>query len=85
MPSNKNPVFRKAIIPWYNSKTAYIILIIFMLLVFLFALAGISVSNEHPAYNGYVWVPVILLVFSAGIIIITMARLIKRYSRKSAK
>ncbi len=85
MPSNKNPVFRKAIIPWYNSITAYIIVIVFMLLVLLFALAGISVANEYPAYNGYVWVPVILLVLSAGIIITTMARLIKRYPRKSAR
>ncbi|MGD2186799.1 MAG: hypothetical protein PVI71_11760 [Desulfobacterales bacterium] len=85
MPSNKNPVFRKAIIPWYNSATACIIVIAFMLLVLLFALAGISVANEHPAYKDYVWVPIILLVLSAGIIITTMARLIKRYSRKSAR
>lgn len=82
MPFNKNPVFRKAIIPWYNSKTAHIIVIVFMLLVLLFALTGISVSKEYPAYNGYIWVPAILLVFSAGIIIITLARLIKRYTRK---
>jgi hypothetical protein len=85
MLSNKNPVFRKAIIPWYHSNTAYIIVILFMLLVLLFALAGISVAKPYPAYKGYVWVPAILLVFSAGIIIITVARLIKRYSRKSAK
>jgi len=85
MYSNKNPVFRKAIIPWYNSNTAYIIVIVFMLMVLLFALAGISVANAYPAYKSYVWVPAILLVFSAGIIITTMARLIKRYPRKSAK
>ena len=85
MPSDKNPVFRKAVIPWYNSKTAYIIVIVLLLLVFLFALAGISVSRENPAFTGYVWVPIILLVLSAGIIITTIARLIKRYTRKSAK
>jgi hypothetical protein len=59
MPSDKNPVFRKAVIPWYNSKTAYIIVIVFLLLVFLFAMVGI--------------------------IITTIARLIKRYTRKSTK
>ena len=85
MPSDKSPVFRKEIIPWYNSNTAYIILILFMLLVLLFASAGISVANGYPAYEGYVWVPIVLLVLSAGIIITTMARLIKRYFRKSAK
>jgi hypothetical protein len=81
MPSDKNPVFRKAVIPWYNSKTAYIIVIVFLLLVFLFAMVGISV----PEYSGYVWVPIILLVLSSGIIITTIARLIKRYTRKSTK
>jgi hypothetical protein len=79
MPSDKNPVFRKAVIPWYNSKTAYIIVIVFLLLVFLFAMVGI------PEYSGYVWVPIILLVLSSGIIITTIARLIKRYTRKSTK
>ena len=48
-------------------------------------MVGISVSREDPAYNGYVWVPIILLVLSAGIVITTIARLIKRYTRKSTK
>jgi hypothetical protein len=85
MLADKNPVFRKVIIPWYNSTSAYIIMIIFMLLVFFFALAGISVAREHPEYQGYVWVPAVLLAMSAGIIITTTARLIKRYSHKPAK
>jgi hypothetical protein len=85
MPSDKSPVFRKEIIPWYNSNTAYIIVIAFLLLVFIFAIVGISVTREDPAYNNYIWVPILLLVLSSGIIITTMARLIKRYTRKSAK
>jgi hypothetical protein len=85
MPSDKNPVFRKAVIPWYGSKTTYIIVIVFLLLVALFALVGISVSEDDPTYSGYVWVPIVLLVLSAGIIITTIARLIKRYTRKSTK
>jgi hypothetical protein len=48
-------------------------------------LAGISVAREHPEYQGYVWVPAVLLAMSAGIIITTTARLIKRYSHKPAK
>jgi hypothetical protein len=85
MLDDKNPVFRKAVIPWYNSTSIYIIMIIFMLLVFFFALAGISVAREYPEYLGYVWVPAVLLAMSAGIIIITAARLIKRHSRKSSR
>lgn len=85
MPADKNPVFRKAVIPWYKSTSAYIIVIIFMLLVFFFALAGISVARKFPEYHGYVWVPAVLLAMSAGIVVTTTARLIKRYSHKPAR
>ena len=85
MPSDKSPVFRKEIIPWYHSNTAYIIVIVFLLLVLLFAIVGISVTRENPTYNNFFWVPIILLVLSSGIIITTIARLISRYTRKSAK
>ena len=85
MPAEKNPVFRKAVIPWYKSTSAYIIMIILMLLVFFFALAGVLVAREFPEYKGYVWVPVVLLAMSAGIVITTAARLIKRYSHKTAR
>jgi hypothetical protein len=85
MSADKNPVFRKAIIPWYRATRAYIVVIIFMLLVFLFALTGIAVAREYHTYRGYVWVPALLLVLSAAIIITTTVRLIKRYSHKSAR
>ena len=85
MPADKDPVFRKAVIPWYKSTSAHIIMILCMLLVFFFALAGISVAREFPEYQGYVWVPAVLLVMSAGIIITTTARLIKRHSHKPTR
>ena len=85
MAADKNPVFRKAVIPWYKSTSAYIIMIMFMLLVFFFALAGISVAREFPEYQRYVWVPAVLLAMSAGIIIATTTRLIKRHSHKTAR
>jgi Kef-type K+ transport system membrane component KefB len=85
MPSDKNPVFRKVIIPWYNSTTVYIIVLIIMLLVLIFAMAGISVSRENSEYHRYVWVPALLLMITAVIIITTTARLIKRYTQKSTK
>ena len=78
MPSAKSPVFRKAIFPWYRSKTAYGITIAFMLMVFLFGLAGISVARTNTQFNGYIWVPMVLVVLSGGIITATTIRLIKR-------
>lgn len=82
MPSNKSPVFRKVIIPWYHSKTAYGMTITFMLLVFLFGLVGISVARENIAYAGYVWVPIVLVVLSGGTMIVNIVRLIRRHTFK---
>ena len=84
MPSKKDPVFRKAVIPWYHSSKIYIFAIIFMLLVFAFGIAGISVAQDIEAYNGYIWVPLLLVVMSAFMIVTTFYRLIKRYTTRSS-
>ena len=85
MPSKKDPVFRKAVIPWYRSSKIYIFAIVFMLLVFLFGLAGISVAQDIEAYRGYIWVPSLLVAISAFMIVTTTYRLIKRYITRTSK
>ena len=82
MPSEKSPVFRKPVIPWYQSKTAYGLTIAFMLIVLLVGLVGMSVTREIDAYNGYVWVPALLVVLSGSVIITNIIRLIRRYTSK---
>ena len=82
MPSEKNPVFRKRVIPWYHSRMAYGITIAFLLLVFVFGLAGISVSREHEQYTSYIWVPALLVILSGGLIVSTAIRLIRGYVSK---
>jgi hypothetical protein len=82
---DQNPLFRKVIVPWYDSETACYIVIFFMVLVFLFGFAGISATRENIAYHEYVWVPVLLVLMSGGVIISTTIRLIKRYSRRFSK
>ena len=82
---DQNPLFRKVIVPWYDSEAACSIVIFFMFLVFLFGFAGISAARENIAYHELVWVPVLLVVMSGGVIISTTIRLIKRYSRRFSK
>ena len=82
MPSEKSPVFRKLVIPWYQSKTAYILTIAFMLVVFLVGLAGISVTRDFEAYNGYIWLPALLVILSGCLIVTNIMRLIRRYTSK---
>lgn len=83
MPSEKSPVFRKPVIPWYQSKTAYSIMIVIMLVVLLVGLAGISVSREIDEYNGYLWMPAVLVILSVCLIITNIIRLIRRYTSKA--
>jgi hypothetical protein len=83
--SSQNPLFRKVIRPWYDSETACYLVILLMLLVIAFSLAGIDVTREHPQYQRHVWVPVVLLILSLGVILSTIIRLIRRYSGRFPK
>jgi len=82
MLSDRSPVFRKIIIPWYHSRKAYILVLIVMLLVLVFGILGITIAGEKSEYLDYVWVP-LLLVFLSGIIILTtIIRLFRRHISK---
>ena len=82
MRQDQNPVFRKEIIPWYDSDPACFLMILFMLLVVLFGVAGISVARENVEYHGYAWVAVLLVVMSGAVIISSVVRLLKRYAHR---
>ncbi|MDM8522404.1 hypothetical protein QUF80_03450 [Desulfococcaceae bacterium HSG8] len=76
----ESPLYRKVIIPWYDSETACLIVIIFMFIVFMFSLVGISVTNEFPEYKDHIGVPIALIIMSVLVILFTTFRLIKRYA-----
>ncbi|MBW1695318.1 MAG: hypothetical protein JRH18_08450 [Deltaproteobacteria bacterium] len=77
---DQNPVYRKVIVPWYDSEIACLILIVFMFVVFLFGFIGISVAQDTPEYRSFIWVPALIMVLSGIVIISTTIRLIKRYA-----
>ena len=82
---DEKPVYRKLIVPWYDTKTACLIIIVFMLLVFLFGLVGLSVAGERTEQYAKIWLPFLLIVMSAGIIITTVIRLAKRFRHRLSK
>ena len=82
MPPIKIPVFRKTANPWYQSKMVYALTITFMVIVLLFGLVGISVTREIEQYHDYVWVPVVLVALSTGVMISAVIRLIRRHYLK---
>ena len=81
MLSKKDPVFRKAVIPWYRSRKIYVFAIFFMLVVFLFGIAGIAsifwsevadVGNHAGSWRG-LWM-CLIATFCASIGNILSAR-----------
>jgi hypothetical protein len=56
-----------------------------MLLVILFAATGLAVARDNPDYQGYIWLPSLLLAMSITIVATTVIRLIKRYTQKSSR
>ena len=77
---DQNPVYRKVIVPWYDSEIACLVLIVLLFVVFLFGFIGISVASESIFYGSYIWVPILLVVVSGGIILSITIRLIRRYA-----
>jgi hypothetical protein len=82
---DQKTVFRKTIVPWYDSEIVCLLTIVFMFLVFLFGFAGVAVARENVTYHDYIWVPVSLIVMSATVIISTTMRLIRRYAYRFSK
>jgi hypothetical protein len=76
---DQRPVHRKLIVPWYDSETACFLQIIFMLLVLFFALTGIFVAIENIEHQSHVWLPLLLVIMSTGVIVSTTIRLVKRF------
>jgi hypothetical protein len=82
---DQNPMFRKIIVPWYDSEAACLVMVVFMFVVLLFAFAGVSVAREYFEYHGHIWVPVLLMVMSCAVIVSTIIRLIRRYAYKFSR
>jgi uncharacterized membrane protein len=79
---DQNPVHRKLITPWYDSRTVCLVVILSMLLVFLFALVGVFLAWENSLYLKMIWLPALLALLSGIVILSTSVRLIKRWKHR---
>jgi len=82
---DQNPFFRKIIVPWYDSDTACYIVIVCMAIIIFFGFTGIFAAREASAAPSRIWVPVLLIVLGAGVILSTLIRLLKRYLHRYGK
>jgi hypothetical protein len=79
---DQSPLFRRIILPWYDTDVACVLTGIFLLLVFGFALAGISVAFETPDSGRHAWLPSVLLVLSVAGIVTVCLRLYRRHAHR---
>ncbi len=72
------PVFRKVIIPWYDSDALCIALLFFSVVILVFAVFGIQVAFAEAAFHTYAWLPVLLGALSLFTAVSVITRLIRR-------
>ena len=82
---DQNPLFRKVIVPWYDSETVCYIVIFLMFLSLLLGIAGIYVAWETAEFRRYIWLPGLLAALSVCVLITTTIRLVKRYLYRFSK
>ncbi len=76
-----HPFFRKNLIPWYDSTKVCWFLVVVMLGIFFFALAGIAPALEMAP--DCLWVPLILSVMSFFLTIKILLRIKRRRDESS--
>jgi lipopolysaccharide export LptBFGC system permease protein LptF len=81
MQLDPNPSFRRVIPPWYDADALCWAVLVLMLVVVLFALAGVSVALSHPAFSGRLWLPLLLAAMSFSVLASTALRLYRRRRR----
>ncbi len=73
-----NPLFRRIIIPWYDSPLVCWILLSAMMVLVVFSITGIVVAGSDPDYNRFLWVPIVMLVLGLSMVLSVSFRLIRR-------
>ena len=81
---DSKPVYRRVILPWYDSDPLCVWIIAMMTAVFLFACAGLAVAGSRPSWGAYAWVPILLALLSLWVLLSTAVRLVRRRMDKRA-
>lgn len=78
MQLDKNPFFRKAITPWYDSSFSCWFLVVMMTIVFAFAVNGVIVASSSLYFKEHVWFPGLLSGLSFFLVVKLLLRLNQR-------
>ncbi|MFP4531357.1 MAG: hypothetical protein ACLFNS_01625 [Desulfobacterales bacterium] len=79
---NPSPVFRKAIVAWYDTNAVCIGVLVLMAAVLVFGIEGIRVAGTIEKNQNHVWVPILLVVLSGCVCLSILFRMIRRYRNR---
>jgi len=82
MQLDQNPFFRKTITSWYDSNFVCWTIMVIMIFIFVFAIAGIIVGSGNPYFQKHVWFPA-FLAFLSLILVIKIFLRVKRRSKNN--
>jgi hypothetical protein len=74
-----NPLFRRIIMPWYDSPPMCWGLLAAMVVIILFSVAGITVAFEDQGYRRHLWVPWTLFILCTVVGCSVAFRLMRRH------
>ncbi|MFO7964159.1 MAG: hypothetical protein R6U50_09585 [Desulfobacterales bacterium] len=77
-----NPIYRKIIVPWYDSESACFATILSMVPVMLFGISGILISRDPAQYRSPGWIAFLLTGLSGYVIISVSLRLLGRHLKR---
>ena len=77
-----NPLFRRIIMPWYDSTPLCWLLLLFMAGLILFSIMGVVVALENPAFHRHQWIPWSLLGLSLFVGLSVASRLYRRHQQQ---
>jgi hypothetical protein len=72
------PVYRKVILPWYDSDIVCFATLLFAGFVLFFGFCGIQAAYETVAYRDYVWIPGLMIAMDLVVYVSIAFRLINR-------
>ena len=78
MQHDQEPVFRKIIVPWYNTDFACVCAALAMMLVAAFALRGLNIALQIVDHPTFIGLPLILLGMCLFVLFSLVARLLNR-------
>jgi len=84
MRAGKAPLFRNVIVSWYDADMVCYSVVALMAVVLIFSILGVAAAGEVPEYRGYAWVPLLLAVMSAGVLVSMIVRLFRRNTNRSS-